>query len=250
MIVIVTLFVVHWMASGFFQSSFLHRYASHRMFTMTPRVEKVFHLLTYVSQGPSYLTPRAYALLHREHHAYSDTARDPHAPRFFKNVFTMMWSTAERYTAHVKGMARVEGRFLGGYPEWPLLDRLGSTWAARLAWGVFYVVIYVWLAPHWLFFFLLPAHWFMGPIHGAIVNWCGHRYGYRNFTTNDESRNFLPLDFLTWGELFQNNHHRASGRLNFAVRRFEFDPGAAMLRLLARLRVIQLHAGALGPIPA
>ena len=85
----------------------------------------------------------------------------------------------------------------------------------------------------------------MGPVHGAIVNWCGHRYGYRNFTTTDASRNSLPFDFVTLGELFQNNHHRASGRLNFASRPFELDPTYLFTRLLARTGVIQLGPGAL-----
>jgi stearoyl-CoA desaturase (delta-9 desaturase) len=49
------------------------------------------------------------------------------------------------------------------------------------------------------------------------------------------------------GELFQNNHHRASGRFDFAARRFEFDPTAAILRVLARMRVIQLRGPVLEP---
>jgi stearoyl-CoA desaturase (delta-9 desaturase) len=244
-LIILTLFVGHWVLSAFFQSSFHHRYASHRMFTMTPRVERVFHFLAYVSQGSSYLCPRAYAILHREHHAFSDTPRDPHSPGFFANVFTMMWATAGRYTAHFKGMAKTELRFLGNYPDWPTLDRIGSTWVARLAWGTGYSLVYLWLADAWWLFVLLPVHWLMGPIHGAIVNWCGHRYGYRNFSTPDKSRNFLPFDFLTLGELFQNNHHNFSGRINFAWRRFEFDPTAAVLHVLAKLRVIQLRSDAL-----
>src|SRR6058998_428286 len=77
---IVIFFTAHWVISAFFQSFFHHRYASHRMFTMAPRTERTFHMLTYLAQGPSYLSPRAYAILHREHHAYSDTERDPHAP--------------------------------------------------------------------------------------------------------------------------------------------------------------------------
>jgi len=28
---------------------------------------------------------------------------------------------------------------------------------------------------------LLPVQWVMGPIHGAIVNWAGHKYGYQTF---------------------------------------------------------------------
>ena len=64
---------VHWQASVFFQSFYLHRYASHRQFTMSKRWERIFHFLTWLTQGSSYLSPRAYAYLHRQHHAYSDT---------------------------------------------------------------------------------------------------------------------------------------------------------------------------------
>jgi stearoyl-CoA desaturase (delta-9 desaturase) len=238
---ILTLFATHWMLAAFFQSSFQHRYAAHRMFTLTPRGERVFHLLTWLSQGSSYLSPRAYAVLHREHHAYSDTARDPHAPGFFSNVLAMMWATRRRFSAHLKRTSSPEPRFLADTPEWPKLETVASSWPVRLAWGTAYAGVYLWLATAWWqFLLLLPLHWFMGPVHGAIVNWCGHRYGYRNFRTGDASRNLLPFDFLTLGELFQNNHHRAAGRLNFAARRFEFDPTYAVLRLLARLRIIGL----------
>src|SRR5437867_9264003 len=109
---IIILFTAHWIVSAFFQSFFHHRYASHRMFSMTPRTERTFHVLTYLSQGSSYLSPRAYAILHREHHAYSDTEKDPHAPSFFGNVFSMMWMTALRYGAHVEGTSSPEPRFL------------------------------------------------------------------------------------------------------------------------------------------
>lgn len=242
---ILTIFVAHWMLAAFFQSSFHHRYASHRMFWLSPRGERVFHMLTYLSQGSSYLSPRAYAILHREHHAYSDTPRDPHAPGFFSNVLAMMWATKQRYSAHVDRRSTPESRFLGWYPEWPSLERVGSAWASRIGWGVGYALLYLWLATAWWQFLLLPLHWLMGPIHGAIVNWCGHRYGYRNFRTTDQSRNSLPFDFLTLGELFQNNHHRASGRLNFAARGFEFDPTYAVLRVLAWIGAIRLGASAL-----
>jgi stearoyl-CoA desaturase (delta-9 desaturase) len=241
---IVAIFVTHWLLSAFFQSSFQHRYAAHRMFTLSRRGERVFHLLTYLSQNSSYLCPRAYAILHREHHAYSDTAEDPHAPGFFSNVFAMMWATAKRFSRHVNGTSAPEPRFLGNYPEWPILDRIGSVWPVRIAWGVVYVLLYWWLATAWWQYLLLPLHWFMGPIHGAIVNWCGHRYGYRNFATADGSRNFLPFDFLTLGELFQNNHHRAAGRLNFAARRFEFDPTYWVLKLLASVGLLRLTPAA------
>jgi stearoyl-CoA desaturase (delta-9 desaturase) len=91
----------------------------------------------------------------------------------------------------------------------------------------------------WLF---LPVHFVMGPVHGAIVNWCGHRYGYRNFESDDVSRNTLAFDFLTLGELFQNNHHRHAMRPNFGVRWFEIDPTWQVIRLFALLGIVQLRA--------
>jgi stearoyl-CoA desaturase (delta-9 desaturase) len=42
---------------------FLHRYSAHKMFIMSKPWERFFYLLTYLSQGSSYLSPRAYAIL-------------------------------------------------------------------------------------------------------------------------------------------------------------------------------------------
>src|SRR6202165_1539847 len=97
---IYAIFAGHWIASVFFQSFFQHRYAAHRMYTMKPRTERFMHLLTYLVQGPSYLSPRGYAILHRQHHAFSDTDRDPHAPGMFKNAVQMMLYTKRRYDAY------------------------------------------------------------------------------------------------------------------------------------------------------
>jgi stearoyl-CoA desaturase (delta-9 desaturase) len=54
----------------------------------------------------------------------------------------------------------------------------------------------------------------------------------------------LAIDFLTAGELFQNNHHKLGRNPNFAVRRFEVDPAFQVMRVLGRLGVIELH-----PVP-
>ena len=89
-------------------------------------------------------------------------------------------------------------------------------------------------------YMLLPIHFFMGPVHGMIVNWCGHKYGYRNFASKDRSRNTLAFDFVTLGELFQNNHHAYGMAPNFAGRWFEVDPTYQAMRVLAWVGVIDL----------
>ena len=151
------------------------------MFTTNKVYERCFHILTFICQGSSFLNPRAYAIMHREHHAYSDTDKDPHSPHFFRDVFQMMWHTVLSYRDHVKRLKEPEARFKGSYPEWPALDYWGSTIASRLIFGALYVVFYIAFATHWWMFLLLPIHFMMGPIQGAIVNWCGHKYGYANF---------------------------------------------------------------------
>ena len=80
----------------------------------------------------------------------------------------------------------------------------------------------------------------MSPVHGAIVNWAGHKYGYRNFNENDYSKNTLIFDFLMLGELFQNNHHHAGARPNFAAKWWEIDPVYPIIILLDKIKVIKL----------
>jgi stearoyl-CoA desaturase (delta-9 desaturase) len=242
--VIVTFFVAHWLLSVFFQTFFQHRYGAHRMFKLSPGWERFFYLCTAVVQGSSFLVPRAYAILHREHHAFSDSERDPHSPHFFKNVFTMMWHTKVRYEGFVTRRIVPEARFEGGYPEWKAVDDLFDGWPMRIAFGVLYSLVYIRFAPHWAWFLLLPFHYLMGPVHGAIVNWCGHKYGYRNFAgdAEDKSRNTLVFDFLTLGELFQNNHHKYGMSPNFAARWFEVDPTWWVIRAMAALGILELPA--------
>ena len=79
----------------------------------------------------------------------------------------------------------------------------------------------------------------MGPIHGFIVNWFGHKTGYRNFKDlKDNSKNSLPLDFLMMGELYQNNHHKKPNDINFAKRWFELDFGYLLSNILKKIKVI------------
>jgi stearoyl-CoA desaturase (delta-9 desaturase) len=82
----------------------------------------------------------------------------------------------------------------------------------------------------------------MGPIQGAIVNWCGHKYGYRNFISIDQSKNTGPWGFFLMGELFQNNHHHDRADANFAKKWFEFDITYQIMRVMNRARIITINS--------
>ena len=245
--IIIAFFIVHWYVSLFCQTFFLHRYSAHKLFHMNQFWERFFYLFTWIWQGSSYLSPRAYAVLHRMHHAYSDTEQDPHSPHHSHNLFDMMWKTKNIYNDVLYRNVEVEPRFTKDVPEWKALDRFADHWMIRVGWGVLYSLFYIWAisiadlpGTHWAMYALLPIHYLMGPIHGAIVNWCGHMYGYSNYDNRDKSKNTLVFDFLMLGELFQNNHHRLPKRLDFAAKWFEIDPSYPVIKLLEKSGVIKV----------
>jgi stearoyl-CoA desaturase (delta-9 desaturase) len=239
--VILIFFVVHWQVCVFCQSFFLHRYSAHKQFTMSPGWERFFYLFTYIAQGSSFLNPRGYAILHRMHHAYSDTEKDPHSPLFATDALSMMLKTKHEYDDFAYRRREPEPRFAGDYPEWDFIDKLGQSWVARLGWVGIYAVIYFQFATSPWLFLLLPVQAVVGPVHGAIVNWCGHKYGYSNFNNNDHSKNTVPVDIFLMGELMQNNHHKSPNNINFAKKRFEFDPTFPLVILMDRLGIIHLR---------
>lgn len=234
-------FISHWYLSLFFQTFFLHRYASHNMFKMNPIVEKIFFLLTFIFQGSSFLHPGAYAVMHRKHHKFADTEGDPHSPIFTRNIFQFNKKTFDEYRKIVNDFN--DHKFLfKDVPRWPLLEKIGELYATRILFILFYILIYFLFAPSFWYFLLVPLHIFMGPIHGFIVNWFGHLVGYRNFNKlKDFSKNTLPIDLLMMGELYQNNHHKKPNNKNFAYRWFEIDIGYLFTLLLLKLKVIRLN---------
>ncbi len=233
--------VAHWYLAAFSQTVFLHRYASHQMFSMSRFWERTFYALTFLTQGSSYLNPRAYALMHRMHHAYSDTPKDPHSPVFYKSPFAMMKKTLFVYLDLYSGKIRPEKEFEGGYPVWPAFDRWADSIFTRVAWVAVYIAFYVHFATAWWQYLFIPIHVCMGPIHGAIVNWCGHRYGYANHDNRDESKNTFFADILTMGELMQNNHHHNTQKANFASHWFELDPTYPLLKFMKALKIIRFN---------
>lgn len=197
--------------------------------------------MAFIIQGSSFLNPRAYAILHRMHHSYSDTEKDPHSPHFFKDIWQMMHQTKKMYTMYVNHKVEPEEAFRGNYPVWPLIDKIGDLWITRIIFGLAYTAFYVAYATNPFLYLLLPIQWLIGPVQGAIVNWCGHKYGYSNFDNKDHSKNTLPMDFFLLGELFQNNHHKSPNSPNFAKRWFEFDPTFPVMLILSKLGIIKMR---------
>jgi stearoyl-CoA desaturase (delta-9 desaturase) len=182
-----------------------------------------------------------YAIMHRMHHAYTDTDKDPHSPSFDGNLFKMMWRVRQLTNNIYKGKQEVEPRFLKNLPDWPALDRLGHFGFSRLAWVILYILFYVQFAPSAWWYLLIPFHIVMLPLQGVIINWFAHKYGSKNFEMKNTSTNLFKVDILMMGEAYHNNHHKTPSSTNFGFRWHELDPTYAMIRVLGWAKVIYIH---------
>jgi stearoyl-CoA desaturase (delta-9 desaturase) len=204
--------------------------------------ERFFFVVAYVTQGSSYLSPRAYVIMHRMHHAYTDTPDDPHSPAYDHNLVAMMWRTRKIYSGLFDGSINSEERFAKNVPDWKWFDRWANHWVSRVLWIAVYVWFYVAFAPSAWWFLLLPIHMVMGPIHGVIINWFAHKYGEVNYETDNTSKNLFKVDVLMFGEGYHNNHHQFPSRSNFASKKGEFDLCYPIIILLDKIGVIRINS--------
>ena len=152
----------------------------------------------------------------------------------------MMWKTYQIYTGIFSGAIPVDEKYKASLPNWAAFDRMACSVGVRIAWVMAYIAFYYYFSPSIWLFLLIPFHAMMGPLHGAIVNWCSHKYGYINFKSKDTSTNLMKLDLLMMGEGLHNNHHKFPSRPNFGVKRDEFDPSFIFIYLLDKIGVIRL----------
>lgn len=241
---IILFFVLHWYISLFFQSVFHHRYAAHRHFTMTRNWEKVFHIGSFITQGSSYISAYSYGIMHRLHHEHTDTEADPHSPTTHPNFWSMMLQTRNNYISIFRGETSVPEKIKKDLPRWDAFDKIAHNWLTRVGWMILYAVIYMQFATAWWQYILLPFTIITGTLQGAVVNWWAHKFGYTNFVQDNTSKNIIPFDFIFWGESYHNNHHRYPGRVNYAHRWFEFDMGYYALRIMDKLKIVQLNRSA------
>ncbi|MFZ4544114.1 MAG: acyl-CoA desaturase [Saprospiraceae bacterium] len=243
---IILLIIVLWYSGLFFQSFFLHRYAAHQSFKMSKFGERLCFILTWITQGSNYLSAYAYGVMHRMHHAFADTENDPHSPKFDPGIFSMMWRTKNIYSDILRKKLVVDEKFMKNIPTWKSFDAFASSWFSRFAWAAAYTTFFYFFATAWWQWLLLPVAYLMAPIHGVIINWFAHKYGYVNFKVSDTSRNLFRFDWLMMGEGYHNNHHKFGGRANFGgVRWHEIDVTYMIMLLLDKLRLIELNKTAI-----
>ncbi len=196
------------------------------------------------------IDPKGWVVMHRMHHAYSDTRDDPHAPKR-KGVlgFLGMFRTQIlSYNVVLDGLRANDPRFtsIGKDLEmsWPI--RTERSWLPILL-HVAIAVGVVAVGGGWLLALALFAGMMSHVVQGAVINYFGHAHGGRNFDSDDDSRNNHLAAWLVLGEGFQNNHHRWASSARFSYTRREVDLGWAACLALEKLGVLEVQRKTLMP---
>jgi stearoyl-CoA desaturase (delta-9 desaturase) len=237
---IIIFVLVLWYGGLFFQSFFLHRYAAHQVFTMSKTMERITFVLTWIFQGPSYLSAYGYGIMHRMHHAHTDTENDPHSPSHDSNIIAMMWKTKTIYQEINQQLIEVDPRFIKNVPQWKNFDLFAGSKLSRILWIAAYLLFFMVFVSSWWQWLLFPITFLMAPIHGVIINWFGHIYGYVNYKVENTSKNLFPFDFLMMGEGYHNNHHKHATNANFGVKWYEVDMTFLIIKVLDTFGFIKL----------
>ena len=224
-----------------------HRALAHSAVRLSPRLRWMVIVWGSWITG---LDPKAWSVMHRMHHAYSDTTEDPHSPlnvgiigigmeqlRSYERVLRGLKRNDPVYTRHAQDLdfeLSWVNRTRRWYLPYVLHVSVGLAIAASGAW-------------------LLGLAYFAGmmshPIQGGMVNAFGHAIGGRNFETKDNSRNNLIVAWLVWGEGLQNNHHRHPKSAKFSYRSWEPDIGFTVCLLLETLGLLTIEYQYLIPTP-
>jgi stearoyl-CoA desaturase (delta-9 desaturase) len=196
-------------------------------------------------------TPARWVAVHRRHHQHADEQDDPHSPlvNFFwghmgwllvENRDLRRLGIYERYSRDVlqdRFYVRLERNrwlwfvlaswvifFAGGFgAELALGGDPGAAaqfGASVLVWGVFVRTVLVW-----------HITW--------SVNSVTHLWGYRNYETDEDSRNNILVGLISNGEGWHNNHHAAPRSARHGHLWWEFDVTWLTIRLLAAVGLAQ-----------
>jgi fatty-acid desaturase len=217
-----------------------HRLLTHRAFACPKWIE---HTLAIIGLLGMQDAPARWVAVHRLHHQHADEARDPHSPAesfWWSHIGWMLvahpeltrYGIYERYAKDIlrdrfyvfmerqigwimlaSWLAFYFGGFLVVLATGGTLIEAVQFGASLLVWGVFVRVVASW-----------HVAW--------SINSVTHRFGYRNYETDEDSRNNLVVGLLSGGEGWHNNHHADPRAARFGHRWFELDAGYRVIRLL------------------
>ena len=207
---------------------YLHRHQAHRSLDLHWLPAHFFRLWLWLTTG---MTTKAWASIHRKHHAKCETEEDPHSPQVF-GIRTVFWQGAELYRKEAANPETLR-KYGHGTPD----DWIENHLYSRFAWqglGLMLIIDLALFGAIGLSMWAVQMLWI--PVTAAgVINGIGHYWGYRNFEAPDASTNISPWGILIGGEELHNNHHTYPTSAKLSVKAYEFDIGWLYIRLLETL---------------
>jgi stearoyl-CoA desaturase (delta-9 desaturase) len=222
-----------------------HRLLTHRGLVVPKWLEHTFAVFGVLSAQD---TPARWVAIHRRHHEHADDEADPHSPHV-----NFLWGHMGWVVTENRELPRL--RIFDRYAKDVLRDRFYVTlertylyiWINLASWVAFFgagfiaqlllggtamqAVQFGASLLVWGVFVRTVVHW-----HATwAVNSVTHRFGYRNYDTDEGSRNHFLVGLLANGEGWHNNHHADPRSACYQHRWWEFDFVYWVIRLLSAL---------------
>lgn len=202
---------------------YLHRCQAHRALDLHPAVSHFFRFWLWLTTG---METKHWTAVHRKHHAFCETAEDPHSPQIL-GIAKVLREGAELYRAEAKNQQTLDKYGVGTPDDW--LERNLYTRHSGLGIRLMLIIDVLLFGPLGLTVWAIQMAWI--PVTAAgVINGIGHYWGYRNFAAADASTNIVPWGILIGGEELHNNHHSYASSARLSSKWYEFDIGWLYIR--------------------
>src|SRR5882672_460875 len=218
-----------------------HRLLTHRGLVLPTWLEHTFAILGFCCLQD---TPARWVAVHRRHHQHADEQPDPHSPLVSFFWGHMGWLLVDNQELNRLGIYERYARDLLRDPFYKRLERYGwQLWIILLSWGAFFFggLIAGLVTDETLLdatqFGLSLLIWGVFVRTIAVwhqtwaVNSFSHRWGYINYTTDEDSRNNFFVGIVSNGEGWHNNHHADPRSAKHGHLWWELDTTFLIIRL-------------------
>jgi stearoyl-CoA desaturase (delta-9 desaturase) len=213
---------------------FLHRHQAHRALTLHPAISHFFRLWLWLTTG---MVTREWAAIHRKHHARCETAEDPHSPQQ-RGISSVLFGGVLLYRNEALNKDTLEQYGAGTPDDW--LERNVYSRCRYTGVGITLLIDVLLFGVVGLAIWAVQMVWI--PFWAAgVINGVGHYWGYRNFETQDASRNIVPWGILIGGEELHNNHHAYAASARLSNKWWELDIGWLYIRVLETLSLASVR---------
>ncbi len=204
-----------WILSGVAVSALYHRKISHRAFEYKNKVSEYLCYLLMIMSGQG--TPLGWAIIHRTHHAKTDTAEDPQSPFSVGKFKTLIsWYKVDNVNPKLVIDVLRDKKLMFLHNHYNKL------------FAVYFLVLFL-ISPLWAIYFAGLSVTICALFLGIVNTW-GHSDLTRNQDTYAKNIRFLNL---LWGEESHKDHHLFPSKIKFQ----DNDYCYWFIKLIGRVKV-------------